>query len=359
MSACEGEDHRERGPEDGDARDAREPLAGRTRTRLLTLLLAAALLAVSVALSIMVGSTQVPLSSVLSAFGGHDGSPEHIAVRDLRVPRTALGVLVGAALAVSGALMQGLTRNPLADPGLLGVNAGAGFAVALSVAFLGVTRVDQYLYFAFAGAVAAAAAVYLIASQGRGSPTPLRLTLVGLALGSVLVGLSQTLALLDTETFERVRFWDVGTLADRPVGTVGAVAPWVCAGLVVALACARPLNALALGDELARAVGVRVGLTRLGVVVAVTLLCGSATAAAGPLAFVGLMAGHAARWLTGPDYRWIVPLCLLAGPALVLLADVLGRVMVGSGELQVGVVVALVGAPMLIVMVHLRRASAL
>ncbi|UED86754.1 iron chelate uptake ABC transporter family permease subunit [Streptomyces profundus] len=347
-----------------DASTATRPVVGtetaaRRATRPLALLGAVALLLVAVVASVMVGSTRVPLSSVLSALGGHDGSPEHIAIHDLRVPRTALGVLVGASLAVSGALTQGLTRNPLADPGLLGVNAGAGFAVSLAVAFLGVTRVEQYLGFAFAGAVAASVAVYVIASQGRGSPTPLRLTLVGLALGAVLLGLSRTLALLDVATFDRMRFWDAGTIADRPAGTIGAIAPWVGIGLLLAFVCARPLNALSLGDQLARAVGVRVGLARLGVVVAVTLLCGSATAAAGPLAFVGLMVPHLVRWVTGPDYRWIVPICLFVGPALLLFADVLGRVMVGSGELQVGVVVALVGAPLLVVLVHLRRASAL
>ncbi|NJP67048.1 FecCD family ABC transporter permease [Streptomyces spiramenti] len=331
----------------------------RTRTRLLVLAGALAALLAAVVLSLTVGSTYVPPATVLEALRHHDGSAHHITVNDLRVPRTVLGLLVGAALAVSGALMQGLTRNPLADPGLLGVNAGAGFAVALAVAVLGVTRVEDYLFFAFAGAVAATAAVYAIASQGRAGATPLRLTLVGLALGAVLMGLSRTLALLDVQTFDRMRFWDAGTVADRPAGTISAVLPWIIGGLLLALVCTRALNALSLGEHLARSVGVHVGTTRAGVVLTVTLLCGAATAAAGPLAFVGLMVPHVVRRLTGPDYRWIVPGCLLAGPVLVLVADVLGRAAVRSGELQVGVVAALIGAPLLVVLVHTRRAAAL
>ncbi len=316
-------------------------------------------LLVTAVLSLTIGSSHVPWEVVLKALGAHDGSAWHVTIRDLRVPRTLLGILVGAALAVAGALMQGLTRNPLADPGLLGVNAGAGFGVALGVAFLGVTRIDQYLVFAFAGAIIAAVVVYAIASQGRSSPTPLRLTLVGLALGAVLMGLARTLALLNVQTFDRMRFWGAGTITDRPPGTVETIWPWIIVGLVIAVACARPVNAMSLGDDVARAVGVRVGLARLGVVVAVTMLCGAATAAAGPIAFVGLMVPHIVRWVTGPDYRWIVVVSLFVGPAFLLAADILGRVIVAPGELQVGVVTGLVGAPLLVALVHWRRAVAL
>lgn len=342
-----------------DVAAPRRGLIRRAPGRAVIVLSAVCLLAGLIVLSIMVGSTSVPASTAVQALLEHDGSAQHTAVADLRVPRTLLGILCGAALAVAGALMQGMTRNPMADPGLLGVNAGAGFAVTLAVAFLGVTRIEEYLWFSFAGAILAAVAVYAIAAQGRAGATPLRLTLVGLAFGAVLGGISRTLAMMSVSAFDRMRFWEAGTLADRPLGTIGAVLPWILLGVLLALGCARALNGLALGDELARALGVRVGLARAGVVIAVTLLCGASTAAAGPLGFLGLMVPHIVRWVVGPDYRWVLPLCLVAGPSLLLLADVLGRVMVANGELQVGVVTGLIGAPLLVVLAHTRRARPL
>jgi iron complex transport system permease protein len=324
--------------------------------RLPALLASMALLVLASALSLAVGSGLLPLDVVVNAFLAPDGSPAQVTVTGSRVDRTILGIAVGAALGVSGALIQALTRNPLADPGILGVNAGAGFAVVLGVALIGITRIEQYLPLAFVGALLASAVVYLIASGGRGAPAPLRLTLVGIALGAVLTGMSQTLALIDANTFDRMRFWGAGTLADRPEGTLQTIAPFLAVGLVLAAFAARSLNALALGDELARAVGARPGGTRVLVVVAVTLLCGAATAAVGPLVFVGLMVPHAVRWATGPDWRWILVFSAVLAPVLVLLSDVIGRLIVLPAELQVGVVTALVGAPILIVLV--RRANA-
>ncbi|HEY1180327.1 MAG TPA: iron chelate uptake ABC transporter family permease subunit, partial [Phytomonospora sp.] len=299
------------------------------------------------------------LRTVWDAVTAYDGSAVHATIADLRVPRTLLGIAVGAALGVAGALIQALTRNPLADPGVLGVNAGAGFAVALAVAAFGVTRIDQYLWFAFAGAVAATIAVYAIAAQGHRAPTPLRLTLVGVAFGAVLTGVAQTLALTDPRTFDRMRFWGAGTIADRPQGTLGAILPWLVAGLVIAAVCAHPLNALALGEEHARSVGALIGPTRAGVVLAVTLLCGAATAAAGPIAFVGLMVPHAVRRLTGPDQRWIIGVSAVAGSVVLLSADVIGRLIVVPAELQAGIVTAFVGAPVLIVLARRAKAGAL
>lgn len=327
--------------------------------RLLGLGAAVAVLLAAVLLSVAVGSAMLSPDVVWQALTSSDGSASHATVSDARVDRTVLGILVGVSLGVAGALIQALTRNPLADPGILGVNAGAGFAVTLGVAVFGVTRIEQYLPFAFAGAIAGAAVVYLAASGGRGGPSPLRLTLVGVAFTAVLSGISQTLALIDTETFDRMRFWDAGTIADRPGGTAAAVAPFVLAGLLAAVCCARPLNAIALGDDAARAVGLRVGATRFGVVIAVTLLCGAATAAAGPLLFVGLMVPHAVRRFTGPDWRWILAYSAVLAPAIVLVADVLGRVVVIPAELPVGVMMPLIGAPVLIVLVRGRRARAL
>lgn len=299
--------------------------SSRRRTRrLLGLGVAVSTLLVAVVLSVAIGSALLPLDVVWQALTAPDGSASHATISGARVDRTLLGIVVGASLGVAGALIQALTRNPLADPGVLGVNAGASFAVTLAVAVFGVTRIDQYLPFAFVGAVVGSAVVYLAASGGRGGPTPLRLTLVGVAFTAVLLGISETLALIDTETFDRMRFWGAGTITDRPTGTAADIAPFVLVGLLTAAFCARPLNAIALGDDAGRAVGLRVGATRCGVVVAVALLCGSATAAAGPLMFVGLMVPHAVRWLTGPDWRWILVYSAVLAPAIVLFADVLG-----------------------------------
>lgn len=331
---------------------------GRASHRLGWFVVSLVVLAVAIVASIAVGSANLPPTTVWDALTAPDGSIDHLTVRTLRVPRTILGVLVGAALGVAGALIQGLTRNPLADPGILGVNGGAGFAIVLGVAVFGLTRIEQYLWFGFAGAVLAAALVYGIAARAPGGANPLRLTLVGVALGAVLTGATKTMALLDPETFDRMRFWDAGTIADRPAGTIQMIWPFIVAGLVLALACARSLNALALGDELAAAVGVRLALVRVVAVVAVTLLCGAATAAAGPIVFVGLMIPHAVRWVTGPDQRWIMPFTLVLAPVLILFSDVLGRVIIRPAELQVGVVTAFLGAPVLIALIRHGRAGA-
>lgn len=335
------------------------PRTGRTGLRVVLLILALAVLAVVVFLSLSIGSRALPLGVVLEALSAPDGSPEHLVVTELRLPRTLLGLAVGAALGVAGALIQALTRNPLADPGILGVNAGAGFAVVLGVAVFGVTRIEQYLPFAFAGAVFATVLVYGIAARGGGGATPLRLTLVGIALAAVLGGLSSTMALLDPDTFDRMRYWGAGSIADRPEGTVLAVAPFIALGLVLALASARSLNAIVLGDDLARSLGASVVSTRVLTVVAVTLLCGAATAAAGPLVFIGLMVPHAVRWLTGPDQRWILPFCLVLSPVLLLVSDIVGRLVVYPAELQVGIVTAFIGAPVLIALVRRTKASGL
>lgn len=327
--------------------------------RAFMLLVSVVALVLITLLSLAIGSRSIPLDTVLAALIAPNGSPEHLVVTELRIPRTILGILVGAALGVAGALIQALTRNPLADPGILGVNAGAGFAVVLGVAVFGITRIEHYLPFAFAGAVLATLLVYGVAARGGAGATPLRLTLVGIALGSVLGGFSSTLALLDPDTFDRMRYWGTGSIADRPSGTIAIVAPFIILGLAIALLVSRSLNAVALGDDLARSLGASMGVTRIITLVAVTLLCGAATAAAGPIVFIGLMIPHAVRWLTGPDQRWIMPFCLVLAPVLMLVSDILGRLIVHPAELQVGIVTAFVGAPVLIALVRRTRASGL
>jgi iron complex transport system permease protein len=341
--------------------------AGTTRTttsaparRTATLLALLLLLALAVALSLAVGSRPVGLGTVWGALTGQDvPAADHAAVVGLRLPRTVLGVLVGSALAVAGALMQALTRNPLADPGILGVSSGAAFAVAMGVVLLGVTRPSGYVWFAFGGALVATLAVYLVGSAGRSNASPAQLTLAGVALSAVLTGVIGALRLTDQERFAVLLTWESGSFQSRGWNVVLPVLPFVLAGLVLAAVAAGALNTLGLGEDLATALGASVQRTRVLAVVSITLLAGGATAMAGPIALVGLMVPHIVRWLTGPDQRWIVGLSALAGPVLILLADVAARVLLWPGELPVGVVTAFVGAPVLIALVRRPKASGL
>jgi iron complex transport system permease protein len=341
--------------------------AGTTRTttgaparRALALLALLVLLVLALALSLAVGSRPVGLGTVWGALSGQDvPAADHAAVVGLRLPRTVLAVLVGSALAVAGALMQALTRNPLADPGILGVSSGAAFAVAMGVVLLGVTRPSGYVWFAFGGALVATLAVYLVGSAGRSNASPAQLTLAGVALSAVLTGVIGALRLTDQERFSVLLTWESGSFQSRGWNVVLPVLPFVLAGLLLAAVVAGALNTLGLGEDLATALGASVQRTRVLAVVAITLLAGGATAMAGPIALVGLMVPHIVRWLVGPDQRWIVGLSALAGPLLILLADVVARVLLWPGELPVGVVTAFVGAPVLIALVRRRKASGL
>lgn len=317
------------------------------------------LLVVCVTASIAVGARSIPPDEVWRLLWSPDGSHDARVLHDLRIPRTVLGVVAGAALGVSGALIMALTRNPLADPGLLGVNAGAHLAVALAVAGLGMTSFTQYVWFAFAGAVVAAVAVFAIGASGPGGPSPVRLTLAGVALGAVLSGVATAVTLLDQRTFDLLRDWNAGSIVNRDTSLTLQLLPFVAVGLAIAVALARPLNTIALGEDMARSFGTDVVAVRVWGVTAVTLLCGATTAVVGPIAFVGLLVPHLVRWLAGPDQRWIIGLTLIASPSLLLAADVLGRLVVPPDEMPVGVVVAFVGAPMLIVLVRRSRAGGL
>lgn len=309
--------------------------------------------------SISVGTEYIPIGEVWHGLFVADGSTESVIVRELRLPRTVLGLLVGIALGVAGVLIQAMTRNPLADPGILGVNAGAAFFVAIAVGVLGFTDIRSYIWFAFAGAVVATIVVYALGSLGRAGATPIRLTLSGIALGAVLGGVTSGMLLLDPDAFDRMRFWGAGSLAGRGLDIASEVAPFIALGVFLAALIARPLNAIALGDDLAQSLGANVIRTRIVGVVAVTLLAGAATAAAGPIGFVGLMIPHMVRWFVGPDQRWILIYTVFAAPGLLLLSDVVGRIVIRPGELQVGIVTAFVGAPVLIVLVRRKKASGL
>ncbi|MFC0530466.1 FecCD family ABC transporter permease [Phytohabitans kaempferiae] len=324
---------------------------------LLPALCALAVLALA---SLLVGSVPIPVADAVASIVAFDpADAEHIIVRDMRVPRTLLAVLVGGALGLAGALIQALTRNPLAGPGILGVNAGAAFAVVLVISIFGVTSLSAYVWAAFAGALVAAAAVYGLSTIGRGGADPVRMVLSGVAVGAVLTGLTSTITLVDETVFDHFRYWAVGSLAGRDIDVVRHVIVFVVCGIVLALALAGNLNALALGEELATAQGARVGRTRALGVLAVTALCGSATAAVGPIGFVGLVVPHIARWICGPDQRWILTYSLLLGPTLTLAADIVARTIVVPAELPAGVVTAFFGAPVLIALVRRTKLSQL
>ncbi len=313
---------------------------------------AALLLVLAVGLSMAVGAKPVPLGDVWSALRHPDDSYVSTVVAS-RIPRTQLGVVVGAALAVAGVVIQGLTRNPLGDPGLLGVNAGASASVVLAIALLG-PAVGRSVWAAIPGALLAAVAVYLIGSGGRRA-TPVRLVLAGAAVSAVLVALVEAVSLTQPQVFDSYRVWVVGSLAGRSPEVVGQVLPFVVAGVLLALLLARQLNALALGDESATSLGLHAGRTRLLGGLAATVLCAAAVAAVGPIAFVGLAVPHVVRSFTGSDHRWMLPYCALLGPVLLLASDVVGRVVARPGELMVGAVTAFVGAPFLIAAVRRGR----
>ena len=314
------------------------------------------LLAVTVLLSLAVGNKYIPIGEVWTALVS-PGSGYAQTVVESRIPRTVLGLLVGASLAVAGAVMQGLTRNPLGDPGLFGVNAGAAAAVVTASAFFGVSAAGSNVWIALPGAFVAVAVVYLIGGAGSSS-SPTRLVLAGVVVTAVLAAWVSALTLSLPGVFDSYRYWAVGSLAGRNPETILDVLPFILVGLVIALGLAGPLNALALGDDLAQTLGVKVGRTRLLGALATTLLCAAATAAVGPIGFVGLAVPHVVRSVTGSDHRWLLPYCLLAGPVLLLGADVLGRVIVSPAELMVGIITALIGAPILLLAVRRMKVAA-
>lgn len=320
---------------------------------------AVAALALMVLLSLSLGSKDIPLDETWRLLLARDGSAEATVLHELRVPRTLLGIVVGAALGVGGALMQSLTRNPLADPGILGINAGASFAVVLAVALTGVSGIGFYLWFAFAGAAGASVAVYALGTSHRQAATPVRLALAGVAISAALQALTTTIILADQTAYNEFRFWVAGSLEGRLYPILFTVTPFVVVGIAIALLIGPALNALALGVETGRALGVRVASTRAWTMVAITLLCGAATAAVGPISFVGLAVPFAARMIVGSDQRWVTLFSALLGPVWLLGADVLARVIIRPEEVQVGIIAALIGAPVFVAIVRRRKIAAL
>ncbi|MBK0023870.1 iron chelate uptake ABC transporter family permease subunit [Ochrobactrum sp. S45] len=310
--------------------------------------------------SLLVGTRMLSPHVLFKALSGQNRtSAAQIILLDYRLPRTLLGLLCGAAFGVSGALIQAATRNPLADPGILGVNAGSAFFVTLAVGLLGWQSIDTYIWAAFAGAIVMTLIVYALGASGGEGATPIRLVLAGVALSAVLGGIGSAMTLMNPQTFDALRMWSIGSLAGRDMHVVARVAPFILAGLVVGVLAARPLNAVALGDDLARSLGASILRARILVVIAVTLLAGAGTAACGPIGFVGLMVPHMVRWFTGPDQRRIIGFTLIFSPVLLLSADIAGRLVLYPGELEAGIVTAFIGAPILIALARRRKVSGL
>ena len=258
-----------------------------------------------------------------------------------------------------GAIMQGVTRNPLADPGLLGINSGAALFVVLGISIFGFTTLTAYVWLGFAGAAVATVLVYAVAALGREGATPIKLALAGAAITAAFGSITTGVLMTDATTLDAFRFWQVGSLAGRGTDILVGVAPFLVAGIALALIIGRLLDAIALGDDIARGLGQRVMISRGLAALAWIVLAGGATAAAGPIAFVGLTVPHVARTITGPSYRWILPYSALLAPILLLGADIIGRVVAPPGELQVGIVTAAIGAPLFIALVRRRRQAEL
>ncbi|WP_346925785.1 iron chelate uptake ABC transporter family permease subunit [uncultured Arthrobacter sp.] len=327
--------------------------------RALWLLAAVVVLALVTAASLAIGARGLSLETVWQALTQSDPANGDHAVVQARIPRTVLGLLAGGALGLAGAAMQGVARNPLADPGIIGINAGAALAVVTGIYVFGVASLSGYIWFAFLGAAAAAALVYLVASLGRDGATPVKLALAGAALSAGLFSLMNVILVSSRDTLDRFRFWQVGGIAGRDWSVILPALPFLLLGAAIVLATGRILNNLALGDDIARGLGQRVGLVRGMTALGIVLLCGSATALAGPIGFVGLIIPHAVRFLTGPDYRWILPFSLILAPALLLAADVIGRVILPPGEVPAGIMTALIGAPVFVWLVRRGKGAGL
>ncbi len=337
------------------------PTAGRNAARAGLLVgLAVVALAVAGVGGLAIGSHPVPLGTTIDAIFHYDPTnSDHLIVVKSRVPRLVLGIVVGAALGAAGALMQAVTRNPLAEPGLLGVNAGAAFAVVIAIGYLGVTTVGGYLWFAFIGAALSSVLVYLLGTAHRSQGTPVRMALAGAAISVLLLALTNSMLLGNQAAFNQFRYWAVGSLQGRGLDVTVIVLPFVLAGVAITLVLIRPLNAIALGEDASRALGVNPGVTRAGAAIAVVLLAGAATAAAVPIGFVGLAAPHIVRSLVGPDQRLLLPTVLVVAPAFLVAADTVGRWAIAPGELQTGIAAAVLGGPVFVMLVRSRRMASL
>lgn len=320
--------------------------------------MAVAALCVAILLSLAVGARPIAPSVVLDALLHGGGSGEADVVLELRLPRTLVALMVGAALAVAGTALQGITRNPIADPGVLGISQGASVGVVLAIAFAGVHTLAGYVWFGFAGAAVASVAVYAVAASGRGGATPVKLALGGAAINALLLSVTTGVLTAKAAVLDEFRFWQIGSVAGRDAAVVAQVWPFLLIGTVLVVAVARGLDALALGEDVAKGLGQRVATVRIVAGVGATVLTGAGVAAAGPIAFVGLAVPHIARAIVGSDHRWVLPMAALVGPVMLLVSDVVGRIVFPPGEVPAGVMTALIGVPFLVALVRRKAVPA-
>jgi len=333
------------------AADLRRPALVRTSW----LLVGVALLLVLSILSISFGVRAVSSDDIIAALTGHTDTIEQAAIVK-RIPRTVLALLVGAALALSGATMQAVTRNPVADPGILGVSNGASLAVVLGIAFFGLSNPYGQMAFAIAGAAVAAAFVYTVGSLGRGGATPLKLALAGAATSAAFASLISAIMLPRVDLLQTFQSWQIGGVGGAEWPRIALTAPVLALGALICFLCSRGMNSLALGDDMAKGLGEHVFRTRLLSALGAVILAGAATAIAGPIGFVGLVIPHICRMLIGTDHRWLLPFSAIAGAALLTASDIVGRVIAPSSEeIQVGIITAIIGAPFFIWIVRRQK----
>ncbi|MFJ2619416.1 FecCD family ABC transporter permease [Glutamicibacter sp. NPDC087344] len=320
--------------------------------RLVVCLLLILVLVISIFASLLLGARSVGIDSVLAALRDYDSADGDQVVVYSRMARTVGAIVVGAALGLAGAGLQGLTRNPLADTGILGLNAGSALAVVIVVAFFGAAALPLIMGAAFFGAAVVMTLVYVVASVGREGATPIKLALGGAALAVGVGSITNTILMISKSTLDEFRKWQIGSLSAGSMETYLLAIPVIAVGALIVLTTARASNAVAMGEDTALALGFNLNRSRLIGSIGVVLLAGTATAVAGPIAFVGLMIPHAVRLLIGSDYRWIMPASMVAGPILLLLADTLGRLILPPSEIQVGVMCAMLGGPIFIIMMR-------
>lgn len=319
------------------------------------LLAAMALLLLILVASVALGAAEIKVETVLDALFRYDPTSfDHLIIRTVRLPRVMAGVIIGAGLAVAGAIMQGLTTNPLASPDILGISAGASFAVVFGVYLLGSPSILGYSVLAIIGAAVAAAIVYALGSFGRGGATPVKLTMAGVIFAVFTGALTTAVMVLDRNTFDQIRFWTVGSLAGRDWELVIWLGPVVLIGLVGRMLLSRQITTISMGQDIAKGLGQNTAVIKAAAAMAVILMAGSSVAIAGPVGFVGLVIPHVVRAVCGVDYRWIIPYSIVAGAILVTVADAVGRVMLRPQEIPVGVMLAFVGAPFFIYLARWR-----
>lgn len=336
------------------------PITAIRLRRITGLVFALFLLTVVVFLSLMIGAKPLSFGVVWNSLFSTTDSYDYTIIHESRIPRTIIALAVGPAFGLAGAVIQALTRNPLADPGILGVNAGAAFAVALAVGLFSITSISGYIWFALAGALAASTAIYFIGGgAGKKSPAPEQIVLAGVAMAAVLEGITTALSLVNSRAFAGMLSWRVGSLARKGLEDLWPIIPFLIVGIIVALLIAPALNAIAFGDDRASSLGVNVKMIRILGLISITLLAGGATAIAGPIVFLGLMVPHCVRWFIGPDQPWIFIYSLVIAPLILLLSDIIGRFVMSPAEIPVGIITGFVGAPILLILVRRRRVSSL